>query len=71
MIAAQLQSAASALLRRSTTEQGLPEQVTDPGTLTKVAALLAPERGSAPASSPGHCQGPSADGHEEVSRVQA
>ncbi len=70
MTAAQLQSAASALLRRSTTAQGLPEQVTDPGTLTKVAALLAPERDSAPASSPGHCQGPSAGGHEEVSRAQ-
>ncbi len=67
MSPADLGSAASALVRRSTTEQGLPEQVTDPGVLTKVAALLAPERGSAPASSPGHCQGPSAGGHEEVS----
>ncbi len=63
-------TAAEALVARTCAAQGLPEKVTDPGVLTKVAALLAPERGSAPASSPGHCQGPSAGGHEEVSRVQ-
>ncbi len=64
-------SAAEALVARTCAAQGLAEKVTDPGVLTKVAALLAPERASAPASSPGRWQGPSAGGHEEVSCVQA
>ncbi len=34
-------SAAAELVRRTTATQGLPERVTDPATLARVAALLA------------------------------
>jgi hypothetical protein len=51
---ADLDAAVTALLQRTRPAQGLPEKVTDPGVLAKVAALLGPTRGDTPAAGPGH-----------------
>jgi hypothetical protein len=47
-------SAATDLVARSCTAQGICETVTDPAVLARVAALIASERGDAPAAGPGH-----------------
>lgn len=54
MSPADLDSAVTALLQRTRAAQNLPEQVSDPATLARVAALLtAGQRDSTPAAGPG------------------
>lgn len=46
-------TAAIGLVRRTCAAQHLPEKVTEPAVLARVAALLGPVRDAAPVSSPG------------------
>jgi hypothetical protein len=57
---ADLDSAVTALLQRTRAAQNLPEKVTDPATLARIAVLLDPERDSTPAAGPGRCKDQSA-----------
>lgn len=45
---ADTRAAAAALVTRTCAAQGLPAVLTDPGTLDRVAALIAPQRPTAP-----------------------
>ena len=71
MSPADLATAADALVCRSTRAQRLPHHVTDPGTLTRVAALLTPNAAVPRARRPGHCKGLSSAAQlEEVCSAQ-